>query len=132
MTETLNEEIEKYNALIDEFIGTKKKLNKELSQDINTAEVIECNKYLEYLNNLIINQLKVIQVIEQAIEEKREELLKNEIEKKVIEKLKDKQQTNYNKEINTKIQKNIDDMTIQRFCFEREEAGPGDAYTVFN
>jgi len=121
LIEKLNEENDKYEVLMTELITAKDKLNHELSEDIKTVKVIECNDYIEYLNYLISNQVKIIKTIEQTIKEKRDEILKNEVEKKVIEKLKDKKLSSFTKETNIKTQKNIDDLTIQRFFFERGE-----------
>jgi flagellar FliJ protein len=130
LMEKLNEEIEKRNMLMQECTNTKDKLNGELTGSINKEKVIEYNDYLEYLNKLILDQSKIIKLVKQAVNQKRDELLKNDIEKKVIEKLKDKQLTSYTKDINTKTQKGIDDMTIQRFCFNKEEADlNGSAYS---
>ncbi|MDD5659370.1 MAG: flagellar export protein FliJ [Actinomycetota bacterium] len=115
----LNKENKIFNVLMEELTKTKNKLDKELSGNIEGVKVIECNSYMEYLNSLITDQNKIIEAIKVVIEQKRAEILKNEIEKKVIEKLKGKQFSNYVKDINTKTQKNMDDMTIQRICFER-------------
>lgn len=115
----LNKENKIFNVLMEELTKTKNKLDKELSGNIEGVKVIECNSYMEYLNSLITDQNKIIEAIKVVIEQKRAEILKNEIEKKVIEKLKGKQFSNYVKDINTRTQKNMDDMTIQRICFER-------------
>ena len=121
LIEKLNEENSKLDFLQGDIVLTKSKLGKELSGDIKTAKVIECNQYLRYLHYLVLNQEKIIESIERAILEKRQQILKNKVEKKVVEKMKDKQLHQYTKEINLKSQKNIDDLTMQRFFFEKEK-----------
>jgi len=133
LIKNLNEEIYKYNELKNEIIKTKDKLNQKLLKDIKSSMVIENNRYLEYLNNLIHEQIKIIKAIEQTIDVKRNEILKNEVEKRVIEKLKDKQLTVFEREISTKNQKNIDDITIQRFFIEIGEGKiNGSIYSKWN
>lgn len=110
---------------LDGFRMEYRSLVNELSE--NTEKVIDINmrlmysNYLKVLDKKIENQFFLVQEKEKFVEEKRVELVEAVKEKKILENLKVKDLDKYLLELRRWEQEIIDDLTIQRGGYGREE-----------
>ena len=87
----LKEEKETLGQLISSRDQVKRNLEQRLTEDINAAELLHFNKYLDRLSIDISLQNKRVADVELELEQKRLKLTEAVKSRKIMDKLKDKQ-----------------------------------------
>lgn len=108
------------DRLMAEFEKTKSRLIKELLGNDNNRTIFYYRDYLDFLDSEITGKKNMISIMEEVILKKRQEVERAEKEKKVVEKLKYKKFKQYNKDLNIRQQKTADEISLQRFIYNRE------------
>ena len=118
----LDAEKDKLTYLIEEFEINKNQLVEELLSNNSNKTIFYYRDYIDFLKNKIIGEKRIIKVMEEVAIKKKKEVENAEKEKKVVEKIKDRKLKKYESDIKTKMQKDVDEVNIQRFNFEKRSA----------
>lgn len=118
----LEAEKDKLTYFIEEFERNKSQLTEELLNNNNNKTIFYYQDYIVFLKNKIMDEKRIIEVMEEVVLKKRKEIENAEKEKKVVEKIKDRKFEKYESDMKMKEQKEMDEISIQRFNFKRRSA----------
>ncbi|MBN2072710.1 MAG: flagellar export protein FliJ [Actinobacteria bacterium] len=118
----LNNEKVKLSCLVEEFERNRDRLMEELLNNDNSKTIFYYRDYLNFLEKKIADERRIVEILEEAVLKKRKEIGDAEKEKKVVEKIKERKLDRYESDMKSKLQKNADEFSIQRFNYEKRSA----------
>ena len=115
----LDEQIKKQEALINEQNGLLVYMKSNLKAKLDPKKLIEYSSYIDILELRIEYQTEQVNLAEQAVIKKRNELTDAVKERKMLDKLKEYEKNSYDREILLKEQKATDELVSYKYSSNR-------------
>ncbi|MBN2482995.1 MAG: flagellar export protein FliJ [Candidatus Omnitrophica bacterium] len=112
------EELKDQSFRVSQQIGS---LHDNDSRSLDIQELLRYYDYLEYVRNMIVDQIDAIKTIIINLDRKREELIEASKERKIIEKLKDTQYKKFREFVNQWENRFIDEMGTINFNYRKNQ-----------